>query len=512
MKKTDLFFTTYVVYASHITLLLDEAKIAALEGRNVKFVVCDGCLKYCRANVLGSKAYCRFCRFIALNSIRALPKNVKVILLGDFMTDSILKDVRVFMENVQFKTIEELKKVYFKEVDVGYSVASSLISITRNASGVMNKYELQLANNFMECSLLLSLLSGEMLDRISPDRCVVFNWRSHDERPIYRVAKLRNLPVNCYDFRFNVKKGVWDKFSLQNTYIHDVAATNALIRSIWESETEITFNEKKNLAFSYFTKRRKGNTGPERYFGGGQIEGLLPDSWDSSFTNIVIFNSSEDEFASLDEEYDQYRYLGTQLEVFERVLELLKEAENTRVYLRIHPNLAGVKHSHHTDLYALPKQFKNLFVIAPESDVSTYELLDNADKTITCGSTVGIESVFWGTPSILLGPAAYRFLGGVYVPKNDEELTKLLNSELPKPDQLPALMYGYYMMAYEGKSFEHFSVINNAHILGVKLPFYSQFCKFLGSSRLCSLLFGVYAILFFPSFWYKRRKLWKKIC
>jgi hypothetical protein len=103
-----------------------------------------------------------------------------------------------------------------------------------------------------------------------------------------------------------------------------------------------------------------------------------------------------------------------------------------------------------------------LSVIPPEAPADTYTLLRNADKVLTFGSTVGIEAVFWGKPSILAGPSFYRNLGGTYNPSSHEELLSLLREDLEPKDRLPAIRYGYYMNSY-GIPFRHYEAEDFAH-------------------------------------------------
>lgn len=93
-------------------------------------------------------------------------------------------------------------------------------------------------------------------------------------------------------------------------------------------------------------------------------------------------------------------------------------------------------------------------VIGPDDPVCTYTLLKNADVVLTFGSTVGIEAVFWGKPSVSAGQCYYRNLGGTYNPSSHSKLVELLRSNLKPKDREAALMYGYYWDT-EGKRFKY---------------------------------------------------------
>ena len=64
-------------------------------------------------------------------------------------------------------------------------------------------------------------------------------------------------------------------------------------------------------------------------------------------------------------------------------------------YLRIHPNLTNVHFEYREKLLALEEIYPNITVIDAPSPISTYALMDVADKIIVFGSTAGAESVFW---------------------------------------------------------------------------------------------------------------------
>ena len=118
----------------------------------------------------------------------------------------------------------------------------------------------------------------------------------------------------------------------------------------------------------------------------------------------------------------------------------------TKIYLRIHPNLKDVDNQSKREMLNL--QSPNLTVIPPEATVDTYEMVRRSDSVATFGSSVGIEAVYWGTPSILLGPSFYNGLGGVRVPDNHKAALALLTQKLEATDRTAALIYGYWQQTH----------------------------------------------------------------
>jgi hypothetical protein len=68
---------------------------------------------------------------------------------------------------------------------------------------------------------------------------------------------------------------------------------------------------------------------------------------------------------------------------------------------------------------------------------------------------MSLEAIYWGKPSICLGPQKYYRYFGKIRPVDNHELRKLLSTEIKSPDSSLALPYGYYLSTY-GTLFKHF--------------------------------------------------------
>src|SRR4029077_9202516 len=90
-----------------------------------------------------------------------------------------------------------------------------------------------------------------------------------------------------------------------------------------------------------------------------------------------------------------------------------------RFYLRVHPNLSQVTNFQTQAIEEL--RSRNLAVIGPNEDVDSYALMERAEKVLTFGSTMGIESAYAGRPSILIGRECFEDLGSCYTPRSHAE-------------------------------------------------------------------------------------------
>ena len=134
---------------------------------------------------------------------------------------------------------------------------------------------------------------------------------------------------------------------------------------------------------------------------GLQVPGMLPSGLTPQARNVVIFNSSEDEFATL-EDWSNPHY-RSQNEGLAHILGGLQQTSSLKLFVRVHPNLKGLDNAQTRQLQELARRFPGVEFIAAESPISTYALVDAADAVLTFGSTVGVEALYRRKPSILMG-------------------------------------------------------------------------------------------------------------
>jgi capsule polysaccharide export protein KpsC/LpsZ len=159
--------------------------------------------------------------------------------------------------------------------------------------------------------------------------------------------------------------------------------------------------------------------------------------------NISIFISSEDENVAIGD-FWKFPFYSDQLDALQQIaksIELFPESQYD-FYIRIHPNLKNINNPYTNKIIGFNHPRFN--VILPESTVNSYALIQNSDKVLTFCSTIAAEATFLEKPSIEAGKSFFMNLGSNYLPKDHNDLIKLL-----KIENLPALpKKGIYMYAY----------------------------------------------------------------
>jgi hypothetical protein len=286
---------------------------------------------------------------------------------------------------------------------------------------------------------------GDYLDSISPDRVYVFNARFANTRAVLRACQLRQIECFCHD-----RGSAIDKYEVyRNTLPHDRIQFARALATSWENEKP---EVRIQIGQRFFTERRGAVEQNWIAFTKDQQAGFLPNAWDSSKRNISIFVSSEDEYVAIGKEWEGGVY-ESQEEGSLQIANAFAEFPQFHFYVRVHPNLKLIDNSQTRALHTI--EAKNLCVIPADSPVSSYTLMDQSEKIIVFGSTMGIEATHSRKPTIACRPSLYSSLEGAYEPATHAEVVALINADLEPKSLSSALIYGYHMRTF-GRRFKYF--------------------------------------------------------
>lgn len=438
-----LFYNTYTINDMYFGLLLDEAIRYLREGHRVTLLSCHGVVGSCLRNPLANEGICSVCRYNFNFVCKKLPENLFIYRLTDLYSGEAN-----FNECFIYNNIFDIKKLSYKGINIGYGAFSTYVSLTRNANPLLDENFRKYFDSILQATCLLLASMETAIERINPDVVCFFNGRFYETRVVYEVARAKGCMTWAYESVGGFGGESVFKVVFENSLPHGIHKNQELAQSTWDNSS-LTLEERKQKGRSFFEKRRSGIPAGDVVFTTGQSRGKLPDNWNESLKNIVIFNSSEDEFVSIGDEFDRLNFFESQLVGIKTILKLFVSDMSIHFYLRIHPNLSKIRYKYHTDLYKLEDEYPNVTVIAANDKVDTYNLMENAEKIIVFGSTMGLESVYWGKGVILLGPAVYYYSDLCYIPHDITELKDLISQKLIPKNQIEAIKWGFYFMARE---------------------------------------------------------------
>ena len=407
----------------------------------VIMLYCDGNPNGCESNALCGIASCYRCVSKRKRGLRFFDGEVTAIPFLEYLTNEDKKKCDV-ADNVPLDSIDELKNWRVDNFDLGYGILSSLISKVRDAH-----VDLKLHGDYLRrmarSALTIYYAIRHYLESEACDKIYVMNGRLAGFRGAVRAGEYMRTPVTTYDEGQDRKH-----FALyENSNPHDLDRHIERMMSVWNKADE---DGRREVGAAFFEERVRGKiTGWNKGFVVGQKCGSLPESWDSEKRNIVIFDSSEDECASIGPRWDNPIYRD-QLDALTNIFDEIKTrdvSDDLRFYIRMHPHMASLDNHYTRTVQNLGAV--NIEIIPPQSKVSSYALLHEAEKILTFGSTVGIEAVYWRKPSILAAEAYYRSLEATHNPENHDELMRLLLDEaLPCGEKDKTLIYGYYWKTF----------------------------------------------------------------
>lgn len=419
------FLNTCLNWVPHFETDLELIDKHLEKGDEVFWFDCNSQLSFCQPNPNHKKSICQECIKRKNRGLALLEKKVTRVPLSEIKTD---------FKPLNFGSITEYKNYTYKEFDAGLASVSSVVSALRDPNPEISKYRPML-ERAIESSVAVYDQMIQVLENEKIDRVYVFNGRFAIERAIFRACQM--LKVDCYIHERG--KNIYHYMLYENSLPHNRAGFRERMEEAWDNNS-VNEKDKREVANRFYHERRSGKEQFWVSFVSDQKKGLLPENWNNETINITIFTSSEDEMVSISDEWKNPVY-PSQLEGIERILN--DAPRDFHFYLRIHPNLVGVKNNDIKALKAL--NAPNLTIIHPNSKVSTYSLMDHSHKIISFGSTVGIEAAYWGTPSILAGMSYYRGLGATYDANCHQDVLDFILADLQTLDKEAALKYGYYM-------------------------------------------------------------------
>lgn len=430
----------------HFGLLMDETEKYLREGHEVYFVTCHGAASMCIVNNLAHKSKCRVCKMGINKYLNKLSKGINKIDLSKYVEQNHATI------KYDYHSIDDLKHIEYKNTKIGYAVMSFYITLTRNLNPAIDDKFTHYIDRALESATLLTDAYTKVLEEVNPDRVILFNGRLFESRPMLDYSVEKGYETYCYEVTGGYEEDFY-KIIFKNVMPHNVDYNLQMVRDRW-NDTAIPQEEKLAIGKSFYENRRGGKPAGDKIYIKNQKAGELPTDWNPSKRNFAIFNSSEDEFASIGDEFDRLKFFPNQLEGIKKVLSLCMQDENIHVYLRVHPNLIGIPYHYHQDLYKLPEEFSNVTVIPADAKVSSYTLMDKVEKVVVFGSTMGLEATYWEKPVILLGAAFYTPLDMCYKPKSEDDLKNLLFSILEPKGKQEAIEFGYSTM-YRDQQAKH---------------------------------------------------------
>jgi hypothetical protein len=403
-------------------------------GNRVIFMYCRGNVGVCPANPPRSgqarkQRYCLECQSRVKSGLKWLDP-------GDGSLQAVEYDQYTASEEVSIQslmdTLERSDKsntaikhiVNIEAVDVFEASYSTLMTNLRD-SELDLKQHWSAFKNLLRIGISSYYSARRHLINYAPDRVYVYNGRISRFRPLMRLVQRQEKELFVYEYpgrdflHYSLTRG---------TYPHDIGNASKELQDLFLKTAPDPVIVKNEAETWFLNRSQRKLDGPQKLFLDSKLVHMKDDHslpvWDKSFFNIVFFVSSQDELGGIEENVKDLPF--GQVEAIKRIME---EFPDIHCYVRIHPNLAGVDKRFVDNLSNL-EQIKGVTVIAPESPVNSYALVNAADLVLVYASTIGVEAAFQKKPVISIGKSTYGEFMCTATVRTDKDLMRLIHGAM----------------------------------------------------------------------------------
>jgi len=413
MKKKSLVYIPTGLNTPELEILLSKAQSLIDAKNNVTILTCSGGKNYhCSKNIYSIKSICLSCKILRNKGISKLSGTFKLL------TSPSISWTAEKNEKLNYKNL--IKKKYLN-FDIGYGVYASYVAITRDM-------ELESRNASNVCSRLLNTSETladyfeNLLDTEKFNYVVLYNGRMNQYRPLFRIAQNKKINISNMEFRGSNQQ----TYDYKKFFSMDLKFLSKKINYFWKNNNR--YLNKRKLTKFYIDKYRGFENSLKKSFTADQNKNLLPINWYKDRINIVYYTASNDELISYGKEYNLSFYKD-QNDILFRLAKTLqkKKFKKYNLWIRMHPNLKGLHWNFVNAQKKIGESFKNVFIIPPESKISSYKLMKKSNIILATSSSSTIaEANFWNKPTITIGPNIWNRIGISVTPNSHTELEKMI--------------------------------------------------------------------------------------
>ncbi|MBI5578628.1 MAG: capsule biosynthesis protein [Deltaproteobacteria bacterium] len=425
-----------------------------LRGSEPEFLLCDSALPACMACEIGylgrineknslplSRAFCGSCFPPAVEAMNRL--GVKIHRFSEYLTKEEYQNAREVSRDLP---LSQLQRFTYHGVAVGeHAFAGALRFYAR---GDLNETPLseKVQRQYLEAAVITTHATTRLL-QTEQFNCVVFNHGIYVPQGIIgEICRRKKVPVVNWSAAYRKHCFI---FSHHDTYHH------TMISEPVDNWMSIPWDEHRERVLAGYLKSRWSGDNDWIWFHekplhrvGAALTRLGVDParpcigmltsvmWDA------VLHYPSNAFANM-------------LEWVFETIDYFKSRPELQLIIRIHPaEIQGGLPSQQHVLDEIRKRFptgipRNVFVIPPESKLSTYALMVKCNAVTIYNTKTGIELAAMGIPVIVAGEAWIRNKGFSKDVSNPEEYFRILD-HLPLPhrmnesDILLAKKYAYH--------------------------------------------------------------------
>ncbi|NUQ06973.1 MAG: capsule biosynthesis protein [Anaerolineae bacterium] len=354
-------------------------------------------------------------------------------------------DLARIMELVDRLPQERYQTHVYRDIHVGEHAYASAVRETGRGTLMDSPYHWWLFRRHLIASILISDLTERMFQTVRPDRLVAPHGIYVDHGTICEVARREQIPVVVFSVSYRK-----DTIMLchGDTY-HKALVTEP--HALWEN-MELSDTQRERLA-GYADSRRRGTHDILTYHPSPVEEHakiIKEIGLDMTKPVISLFSNVMWD-AQL---YHSYNAFENMLDWVLKTIDYFLKRPDLQLVIRVHPaeikaekkSMQPLKTEIENRYPSLPQHIK---IVGPESDISSYSLVDISKATLIYGTKMGLEIALRGVPVIIAGESMNRGKGFTFDVESVDGYFQLLDRLSDIPRNTPEMMeraekYGYH--------------------------------------------------------------------
>lgn len=392
-------------------------KFFQLKGHKVSILFCGGSLPCCGWNENGNGELndefmpqkfkldkikrCKSC-FREINQLFPY-LNIELNNLNEFIDNNDLKKAEEFVDQkIDRNNLE--KKIVYKDITISeHSISSTLRKLLRGTL-LNDNYSVAIYRRFLISSVIYVNLLEKFVKKEKPTKILCNHGIYLEHGVLIDFCKIHNIHAVVYGFPYRRNTIMAAHY---DTYHRDYLSES---NSRWEN-IELT-NKETEILDTYMKSKVSGGRDNVNYHPNPIIDK------EKLFEQINIKDQEKYDCLLTNTLWDAQIFYKSN--VFKNMLEWIyetidyyKNIKNRKLIIRIHPAESKAGFTTNQPVYdEIIKKFptlpKNVIIIKPESDISTYTLVENSNLTMIYGTNAGLEIAYRGIPMIICGESNSR--------------------------------------------------------------------------------------------------------
>jgi len=255
--------------------------------------------------------------------------------------------------------------------------------------------------SYFATRIVMNRILKEHLNADQSHVIAIWNGRYASSIAVLDLAQLNKIEVVYVETGSHM-----NKYELFSKSLHSLEEWSEKSQYDWNS-SQLSVPERTELAINYF-KNLKYDPKRNPYIRYQNHESKPRSDVQKEDKMLVYFPSSLQEYAPLADVVPADSF-ADQFDAFEAILNH-QEFSSWKIYVRVHPSLSRKSFSTFVNDRPWLKYAKvneNVTVIRSRSSISSYSLAEKADLVVGFYTNFTAETIFWGYPTLILGPTIW---------------------------------------------------------------------------------------------------------